>query len=124
VTSISTGDTSETAFPFIQCLETAEGDPSFAEPCYSKTLGASSSVPWSVVEQCSSEEAKLVQDESASATPTHSYVPWVIVDGTQLADTDALLAAICLSYTGPTPSSCKTVAKGNSPSLPVCPNNN
>lgn len=36
----------------------------------------------------------------------HDYVPWVLVDGVLLENTNSLLSAICKAYTGPPPASC------------------
>jgi hypothetical protein len=102
-----------TALPFIQCMEEHEGDPTFAEACYTSTLATSSGVSWDTILTCSSDEADEVQAAAALATPTHDYVPWVLVDGTLLEHTDLLQATICKDYTGPTPSSCKISAFEN-----------
>lgn len=96
-----------TALPFLQCMEENEGNPSFAEACYTKNLAVSSGISWDTILTCSSEEASAVQAAAASATPTHDYVPWILVDGTLLEHTDLLQATICKDYTGPQPTSCK-----------------
>lgn len=51
----------------------------------------------------------------AATDPTgHTYVPWVLVDGKLLDNTNLLLKTICAAYTGPKPSSCKGVAAEDS----------
>ena len=71
LSSISTGNTSTTALPFIQCMEEHEGDPTVAEACYTSTLAVSSGVSWDTILTCSSNEADEVQAAAALATPTH-----------------------------------------------------
>eukprot|EP01031_Cornospumella_fuschlensis_P036403 gene36403-44157_t len=106
ISSISTGDTAIRAWPFIQCMETYEGNPSYASSCFSKTM-ANSGLAWSTVTECSAKEGSDVQNQGALATPKHDYVPWVLVDGTLLSNTNLLLQSICKAYTGPAPASCK-----------------
>src|SRR5689334_18971786 len=53
--SINRGETSLQAFPFIQCMEQAEGAPSAASGCFSKTM-ANSGLSWSTVTKCADEE--------------------------------------------------------------------
>jgi len=101
-------------------MEEHEGDPTVAEACYTSTLAVSSGVSWDTILTCSSNEADEVQAAAALATPTHDYVPWVLVDGTLLEHTNVLEAAICKEYTGPKPVSCKISAFANT----HCDNNN
>lgn len=107
ISAINTGETSLTAFPYLQCMELAEGDPSVSESCYNENLAESVGISWDVISTCASEESDDVQAEAALATPTHDYVPWILVDDTLLEHTNALVASICKAYTGPSPSSCK-----------------
>ena len=106
ITSISTGDTSMTAFPFIHCMEVNEGAPSAAEGCFSENM-KNSGLAWSTVTECAASQELDVQNAGMSATPSHDYVPWVLVDGTLLDNTNLLLHTICKDYTGPAPKSCK-----------------
>lgn len=110
MSSIATGDTSLKAFPFIQCMEINDGNPAAAESCFNKNM-ASSGLSWSTVSKCYETEFTEVQSAGASATPTHDYVPWVLVDGAVVQNTNALLATICKAYTGPSPASCKRFFK-------------
>eukprot|EP01036_Dinobryon_divergens_P033439 gene33439-43220_t len=109
--SINVGDTSEDAFPFVQCMEINEGDPSKAEGCFGSTLKKTSSLDWETVTTCAEKEGQDVQNYGAAATPTHDYVPWVLVDGTLLSNTNLLILSICKAYTGPSPASCRVAQK-------------
>jgi hypothetical protein len=99
MTSIETGDTSLTAWKFIQCMELNEGDPSKAESCFLANMQGTG-LAWSTVTDCAATQSSDVQNEGAVATPTHSYVPWVLVDGVLLDNTNLLLPTICKDYTG------------------------
>lgn len=111
ISSISTGDTSMQAFPFIQCMELNEGAPSAAEPCFAKTLATTqTALTWSTVNTCAQTEASATQNEAMKATPTHDYVPWILVNNAVLDNSNLLTRAICQAYTGPQPASCKAFA--------------
>lgn len=71
ISSIATGDTSLAAWPFILCMENAEGNPSMGEHCYTTTMNTTA-LPWSTIQECSKLEEKTVQTAAAKATPTHS----------------------------------------------------
>ena len=124
------GDTSEDAFPFLQCMEINEGDPSKAEGCFGSTLKKTSSLDWETITTCTEKEGQDVQNYGATATPgklkthfhvilsdlrffrpAHDYVPWVLVDGTLLSNTNLLILSICKAYTGPSPASCRVAQK-------------
>lgn len=83
-----------------------------SEACYSSTL-AKSGFAYSEVTDCASKEGQDVQNEGKKATDVtgHTYVPWVLVDGTLLDNTNLLLHTICADYTGPKPASCARAAK-------------
>jgi interferon, gamma-inducible protein 30 len=68
INSIIDGSTSEQAWPFIQCMELAEGDPTKGESCFSSTL-ASSGLTWQTVVECSEQEELDVQNAGMKATP-------------------------------------------------------
>ncbi|RYY85873.1 hypothetical protein EON63_06760 [archaeon] len=97
-------------------METYEGNPSYASSCFSNTM-ANSGLAWSTVTDCSAKEASAVQNQGALATPQHDYVPWVLVEGTLLSNTNLLLQSICKAYTGPAPASCKRLYSTNEKSL-------
>lgn len=66
-----------------------------------------SGLDWATVNACSQKEANDVQHMGAEATPSHEYVPWVLVAERQLQQPNyTLLASICAAYTGPAPASC------------------
>ena len=119
ISSISTGDTAYTAFPFIQCIEKAEGDPSSVQGCYKDNL-AKIGPSWSVIQECFDKQYDEVQGAAAATTPVHQYVPWVLVDGQLVDNTDLLTTYICKAYTGPKPASCR-FAESSKPE--VCMNN-
>ena len=68
--AINTGSTAMAAWPFILCMEEAEGQPSMAETCYSSTMNATS-VSWSTISECFKTEANDVQVAAMNATPKH-----------------------------------------------------
>jgi len=78
---------------------------------------SNSGLAWSTVTDCAAKESADVQHQAALATPTHDYVPWVLVDGKLLQNTNALTQSICNAYTGPKPASCKRL---QSSSVSVC----
>lgn len=96
-----------TAWPFILCMEIAEGNPLKAESCYTSSMG-NSTVAWSEISACYNTEAAAVMGACASKTDTydHTYVPWVTVDNTLLEQNALLQHAICQAYTGTPPASC------------------
>lgn len=72
INSITTGDTSFAAWPFILCMEEAEGVPSYGQSCYESNMNTTA-LPWSVIEACSQdkEESDLVQTAAMKNTPAH-----------------------------------------------------
>ena len=106
ISSINTGDTTLRAWPFIQCMEINEGNPAQAESCFSSTMSASG-LGWAAVTACADTETNAVQNQGALATPSHDYVPWVLLNSQLVENTNALLVSICKAYTGPAPASCK-----------------
>jgi len=113
IRSIETGSSSLAAWPFILCLEEAEGDPNQAESCFKSTMG-DASFTWSDIEACANTKASysLVMGAAAKATGDHDYVPWVMVDNMLLDNTNLLQKAICDAYTGTPPESCKSLTLG------------
>lgn len=115
--SIESGDTSLEAWPFILCMEEAEGNPSQGQSCYESTMGAyNATLPWSTISTCATEEFTEVTTAAMNATPDHDYVPWCLVDGAVLENTNLLQKAICDAYTGTPPSSCSFLAADNAAS--------
>lgn len=109
IAAIETGSTSLAAWPFILCMEEAEGEPSLGRYCYENNMNTTA-VSWSEVEKCSSEEYDLVQNAAMHATPEHDYVPWCLINGEVLDNTNLLQKAICDAYTGIKPHSCRILA--------------
>lgn len=70
--SIIDGTTSEAAFPFIQCMEFAEGDPSAATGCFAKTMAGKVDLDWPTVEKCTKTSELDVQNSAMKATPSVS----------------------------------------------------
>ena len=119
ISSIDSGDTHLQAFPFIQCMEINEGNPSKGSSCFSSTLAKTTTLTWNDITTCYNNEYNDVQNAGAATTPKHDYVPWVLVDGTLLENTNMLLPTICKAYTGPPPASCTRLSKP----VDVCYNN-
>lgn len=105
INSIETGDTSLEAWPFILCMEEAGGNPAKGQSCYENNM-SNSTLSWSTVSKCADEEYTDVQTAAMNATPNHQYVPWCLVDGELLENTNMLQKAICDAYTGTPPASC------------------
>ncbi len=107
IDSIASGDTSLEAWPFILCMEQAEGDPAKAETCFATSMKGSS-LTFDAVSACAQNEASDVQAAAAKATPSHDFVPWCLVNGQALQHPDQMLTrSVCNAYTGPKPSACK-----------------
>lgn len=104
--AIATGSTAMQAWPFILCMEEADGNPSKGESCYESSMSGSTNVTWSTINDCVQNDASEVQTQAMKATPSHDYVPWVIVDNSQLENTNMLQKAVCDAYTGTPPESC------------------
>lgn len=112
IDSISTGDTSMEAWPFILCMEEAGGDPAKGQGCFENNMG-NSTLSWSTVTQCATDEYSAVQTAAMEATPSHDYVPWCLVNGELLENQNLLQKAICDAYTGTPPASCHTKSLKN-----------
>jgi hypothetical protein len=109
INSINSGNTANAAWPFILCMEEAEGNPAAAESCYQSSM-ADSGLEWDVVATCYKDEYNTVQTAAMNATPSHDYVPWVIVDKRVLQYPDvSLLSSIHKAYTRTPPASCSTM---------------
>eukprot|EP00598_Pedospumella_elongata_P014643 CAMPEP_0184986726 /NCGR_PEP_ID=MMETSP1098-20130426/17474_1 /TAXON_ID=89044 /ORGANISM="Spumella elongata, Strain CCAP 955/1" /LENGTH=69 /DNA_ID=CAMNT_0027511079 /DNA_START=35 /DNA_END=241 /DNA_ORIENTATION=+ len=64
-------------------------------------------LPWSTIQKCTTTEADLVQTAAMKNTPAHDYVPWPLVNGVVLENSNLLQKAVCDAYTGVPPASCK-----------------
>ena len=89
-----------------------------SESCFTSTM-ASVALDYSEISACAVNEELDVQKVGKAATDLtgHTYVPWVLVDGTLLDNTNLLLRTICAAYTGPTPASCPAVTADDSKCL-------
>jgi len=105
IESITTGDTSLAAWPFVLCMEEEEGNPLKGQSCYESTMN-STKLSWDVVATCVEEEFTTVTTKAMEETPKHDFVPWCLVDGVVLENTNLLQKAICDAYTGVPPASC------------------
>ena len=61
------------------------------------------SIEWSTISDCAINNANTVQTAAMKATPDHDYVPWVLVNGNVVENSNALQKAICDAYTGSNP---------------------
>lgn len=119
---IADGSTSKFAFPFILCMENEKGDPKQGQSCFESTFGGNgtpgtvtANLTWPAVSTCASKDQggsyNTVMMAAMTATPTHKFVPWVLVNDKLLQETQdkTLQYQICKAYTGPSPPSCKAV---------------
>lgn len=99
------------AWPFIQCMEEGEGDPTKGQSCYVNNMvnTNATTIPWSTIDSCTKQESNTVQKAAMDATPDHQYVPWVLINDVLLENTNTLQKAICDAYTGSKPTSCKFI---------------
>ena len=110
--SIQTGSTSMAAYPFNLCMEDASGDPTKAASCFASTASANSTVTFQQVSDCAANDFNSITQAGMKATPSdHQYVPWVLVDGAVVDNTNALVQSICAAYTGTPPASCKKLSQ-------------
>lgn len=87
-------------------MESSDTPVTAAEACAAQTK-----LDYSTIAACAmSDQGNKLEHEMAQATeslqPPHKYVPWVVVEGKQLEDTDTLLQTVCDAYTGTKPASC------------------
>jgi len=96
---VGTDEASKAIFPFVLCLESHEGNPSFAASCFESTLAKNASFTWAddILTGCAKDPARAlaVQSAGAAATPKHDYVPWVLLQGKVLDNPDPLQELIC-----------------------------
>ncbi len=62
------------AWPFILCMENAEGNPVAGESCFNSSMN-STSVSWTEVSECVQNDFNLVTTAAKDATPTHDCKP-------------------------------------------------
>lgn len=52
-------------------------------------------------------ESKTLEQQYFDMTPAdHTYVPWVVINGKLMDDSDVFLDAVCKAYTGDKPAGC------------------
>lgn len=96
--------------PYVFCFEaqmnatrTADWVQDLAASC-AKSVG----VDYDAILRCyGGEQGSDLVLKAAKATPWHPSVPYVLVNGQQLEDTDQLLQAVCGAYVGPKPAGCR-----------------
>lgn len=95
-------------YPFIQCFETAQGDPSSLNDC-AKLSGINADQ----INSCAqgSEGAKAsaqMAQKTVQLEPQHHFTPWIVVNDVaqSTAPPTDLLALVCQSYTGTPPPGC------------------
>ena len=90
---------------FIVCEETSID---FSDDGIKKCADAAK-IDASVILECAKgTEGPLLHLEAADKTPKdHKYVPWVVVDGKVMGESDDFVTMICDAYTGEKPASCK-----------------
>ena len=94
----------EQAWDFIVCQEdTTDFSDEGIKKC-SSAAGIDADV---VLECAKGSEGPLLHLEAADKTPTHKYVPWVVVDGKVMGEEDDFLKMVCDAYQGEKPASCK-----------------
>ena len=72
---------------FIACLEAAFPTPGL--PAVAKQCAASADMSWDVLMTCTEgPEGIAIQTDNEKRTPTHQYVPWVVINGTPFQQTD------------------------------------
>ena len=117
--ALADGRRAVAAWPFIECMEFASGDPAAADGC----LAAAPGVNASAVRACYAAEFDDVMHAAGAVTgelcnePSGclEWTPWVTIDGVQLPwgasgspgyHDEKLIDAICNAYEGEPPASC------------------
>lgn len=119
IASIETGDTSLAAWPYILCMEEKDGDPTASQACYESSMN-STALPYADIQKCHDSEYDLVMNAAMTATPKHDYVPWCLVGGVILENSNLLQKAVCDAYTGVKPESCHTAVTQEFPRVDKC----
>ena len=90
---------------FIVC---EEASPDFSDDGIKK-CAEEANIDASVILECAKgTEGPLLHLEAADKTPAdHKYVPWVVVDGKVMGESDDFITMVCDAYTGEKPASCK-----------------
>ena len=94
----------EEAWKMILCEETSVDFSDEGVAACAKEAGIDAAV---VLECAKGTEGPLLHLEAADKTPSHKWVPWVIVDGKVMGEEDDFLDMVCDAYKGEKPASCK-----------------
>jgi len=118
--------TSIDAWPFILCMEEAEGDPAQGQTCYQESmLNANvTDIPWSAITNCAATQRIDMMTTGMKNTPEHQYVPHVEVSGEVLDNNNLLQKAVCDAYTGTPPESCRSLQTEPEEKIQLCENHN
>lgn len=94
--------------PFVACVE-ASYEGAVAEQL-AQSCASSNGLSFTDLKTCYDGDAgNIALREQAMATPAHPGVPYILVDGKVLDDTNALLHSVCSAYKGPAPTGCKGI---------------
>lgn len=114
-------------FPFYLCVE--QSSKSCGEgggACvlsHIESCATSASLDYSSIKACVDDPVKsaALQEAAHEATPSdHAYVPWVVVNGKTLKDSDKLLSQVCKEYKGIKPKGCKKVLEAEEQEAKRC----
>ena len=98
--------------PFYECMESSayqymngEFDTTVVSDC--ATVADGFALDYDVISECAmGEDGNALMHDIAAATPDHTYVPWVVVDGVTVPDSGNgypdgdLTEIVCAAYTG------------------------
>jgi len=108
-------------FPFIHCMEKASSKMLDEVRRCARTSG----LEYGKLEECYKFEGKSLLIEAGKRTPTHSYVPWVEVDGKHSTEAENnLVKTVCELYKGEKPQGCsEDFLLMESHNVETCPDN-
>ena len=104
-------------YPFYDCMESSEYNKDRVGP-YNTTDAVAcadgAGIDWNVIEACagddpevgSANDGNVIMKAVQLATPNHTYVPWVVINGETVPDSGEgypsgdLLSMVCEAYTG------------------------
>jgi interferon gamma-inducible protein 30 len=102
-------------YPFYECMESSNDNKNRVGP-YNTTaaITCAEGLDWNIISDCAGPDPSLGSENDGSplmqsiaeATPEHTYVPWVVVDGATVADdgdgypAGDLTEIVCKAYEG------------------------